>query len=47
MIATLKSRPAVIVISLLRSVERRERITRLLDDLGLEFSFFEAIDGRS
>jgi len=37
----------VFVISLKRSPERREYIKKQLDDLGVEFEFFDAVDGRA
>lgn len=37
----------IVVVNLERSVERRERMTALLTPLGLPFSFFQAVDGRS
>ncbi|MBF4434721.1 MULTISPECIES: glycosyltransferase family 25 protein [unclassified Vibrio] len=37
----------IFVISLKRSPERRDNIKRQFDTLGLEFEFFDAIDGRS
>ncbi|NOH80830.1 glycosyltransferase family 25 protein [Vibrio sp. RE86] len=37
----------VFVISLKRSPERREYIKKQLDDLGIEFEFFDAVDGRA
>lgn len=36
----------VVVISLKRSPERREYIKKQLDDLNIEFEFFDAVDGR-
>lgn len=36
----------VFVISLKRSPERRKYIKKQLDDLGVEFEFFDAVDGR-
>ncbi|MCG9723768.1 glycosyltransferase family 25 protein [Vibrio brasiliensis] len=37
----------ICVISLKRSPERRENIKKQLDALGLEFEFFDAVDGRA
>ncbi|UPQ88099.1 glycosyltransferase family 25 protein [Vibrio sinaloensis] len=37
----------IYVISLKRSPERRENIKKQLDTLGLEFEFFDAVDGRA
>lgn len=37
----------ICVISLKRSPERRENIKKQLDDLGLDFEFFDAVDGRA
>lgn len=37
----------IFVISLKRSPERRENIKKQLDALGLEFEFFDAVDGRA
>ncbi|WP_391088853.1 glycosyltransferase family 25 protein [Vibrio sp. NH-UV-68] len=37
----------VFVISLKRSPERRKYIKKQLDDLGVEFEFFDAVDGRA
>lgn len=39
------SQTPVVVISLKRSEDRRQKITKRLQDLGLEFQFFDAIDG--
>lgn len=36
----------IYVISLKRSPERREYIKKQLDDLSIEFEFFDAVDGR-
>ncbi|MFY2509958.1 glycosyltransferase family 25 protein [Vibrio pectenicida] len=36
----------VFVISLSSSIDRRERIARMLNDLKVEFTFFDAINGR-
>lgn len=35
----------VFVVSLTRSIERRERVQRLLDQEGVDFEFFDAVDG--
>ncbi|MCG9750486.1 glycosyltransferase family 25 protein [Vibrio brasiliensis] len=37
----------ICIISLKRSPERRENIKKQLDALGLEFEFFDAVDGRA
>jgi glycosyl transferase family 25 len=42
-----KSLPSVSIISLTRSVGRRERVTEMMDQLGVDFNFFEAVDGRA
>ncbi len=36
----------IVVVNLERSVERREDMVRLLEPLGLPYSFFDAVDGR-
>jgi len=36
----------VFVISLVGSDDRRQRITSIFDNLGMEFEFFDAVDGR-
>ena len=41
------SLPPVTVISLTRSVGRRERVTRMMGQLGVDFDFFDAVDGRA
>lgn len=37
----------VFVINLARSTERRQRMQQQLDELGVPFAFFEAVDGRA
>lgn len=37
----------VFVISLQRSLDRRSRVSHMLKERGLEFEFFDAVDGRS
>ncbi|HPD83389.1 MAG: glycosyltransferase family 25 protein [Alphaproteobacteria bacterium] len=37
----------VFIISLPEAVERQNRITNIMNDLGLEFEFVEAVDGRA
>jgi len=37
----------VFVISLQTSLDRRSRVTDMLKAIGLEFEFFDAVDGRS
>ncbi len=36
----------VFIISLANATERRERITHIMNELGLEFTFEDAVDGR-
>ncbi|MFQ2157436.1 glycosyltransferase family 25 protein [Aeromonas hydrophila] len=36
----------IYVVNMARSIERRQRISELLSEMGLEFHFFSAIDGR-
>jgi glycosyl transferase family 25 len=38
--------PPVFVISLIEAIERRERMTQIMDDLKIPFTFIDAVDGR-
>src|SRR5262245_30169594 len=37
----------VVVISLVRSKDRRDAITAILNSIGLSFTFFDAVDGQA
>ena len=42
----MSAQPEIVVISLLRAVDRREAIKRQFSHIGLDFSFFDAVDGK-
>lgn len=42
----MSEQPEIIVISLKRATERRQSIERQFDELGLSFTFFDAVDGK-